>query len=241
MLIALTLLLAALSLVLIKDREFWFPSAPTAQTWSEPLEEPTPEPRPQSAETHLTIQPKVSTQPKVNVHASRRAAVADRNSAAPSGPVVMSRGELPPLDIEVVAGSEHRTIDANGDAVKVDVSPTFPATPASSSQEFQHRAGATEPSGHNYFSPGDTNILTRSVQPAYPLLAREMKVQGAVVLEVLIGRNGNIQHIRVISGPTILSAAAQEAVKQWRFKPYLQSGQTIQTTAHITVNFTIST
>jgi periplasmic protein TonB len=72
-------------------------------------------------------------------------------------------------------------------------------------------------------------------------LAREMKIQGAVVLNALIGRAGNIQHIRVLSGPTILSAAAQEAVKQWRFRPYLQSGQAVETEARIIVNFTIFT
>jgi protein TonB len=57
----------------------------------------------------------------------------------------------------------------------------------------------------------------------------------------LIGRAGNIQHIRVLSGPAILSAAAQEAVKQWRFRPYLQSGQAVETEARIVVNFTIFT
>jgi len=45
----------------------------------------------------------------------------------------------------------------------------------------------------------------------------------------------------VLSGPAILSAAAREAVKQWRFKPYLQAGQPVETEARITVNFTIST
>jgi protein TonB len=68
-----------------------------------------------------------------------------------------------------------------------------------------------------------------------------MKIQGAVVLDVLIGREGIIQHLRVLSGPAILSAAAQEAVKQWRFRPYLQSGQPVETEARITVNFTIFT
>ena len=74
-----------------------------------------------------------------------------------------------------------------------------------------------------------------------PLLAKQMKIQGAVVLQVLIGRDGNIQHLHVLSGPAILSAAAREAVKQWRFRPYLQSGQAVETEARITVNFTILT
>ena len=92
-----------------------------------------------------------------------------------------------------------------------------------------------------HLSPGAADLLTRPVQPNYPLLAKEMKVQGAVVLEALIGRDGNIQDLHVLSGPTILSTAAREAVKQWRFRPYLQSGQPVETEARITVNFTIST
>jgi protein TonB len=68
-----------------------------------------------------------------------------------------------------------------------------------------------------------------------------MKVQGSVILQALIGRDGSIQDLRVVSGPAILAAAAREAVKQWRFKPYLQDGSPIETQARIIVNFTIST
>ena len=95
--------------------------------------------------------------------------------------------------------------------------------------------------GRVHLSPGAAQILSRPVEPSYPLLAKQMKVQGAVVLEALIGRDGNIQDLHVLSGPTILSTAAREAVKQWRFRPYLQSGQAVETEARITVNFTIST
>ena len=77
--------------------------------------------------------------------------------------------------------------------------------------------------------------------PNYPLLARQMKVQGAVSLRVLIARDGTIQELDILSGPDILAAAAREAVKQWHFKPYLQNGQPVETQARITVNFTIST
>jgi protein TonB len=83
-------------------------------------------------------------------------------------------------------------------------------------------------------------VISR-VDPSYPLLAKQMKVQGAVILEALISKNGSIQDIQVLSGPAILSEAAREAVKQWHFKPYYQSGRPVETEARITVNFTIST
>jgi protein TonB len=90
-------------------------------------------------------------------------------------------------------------------------------------------------------SPETTQAVSHPVNPDYPLLDRQMKVQGSVILQALIGRDGSIQDLRVVSGPAILAAAAREAVKQWRFKPYLQDGSPIETQARIIVNFTIST
>jgi len=90
-------------------------------------------------------------------------------------------------------------------------------------------------------SPQTAQSVTVSVPPDYPLLARQMKVQGAVSLLALISREGTIQELQILSGPAILAAAAREAVKQWHFKPYYQGGRPVETEARITVNFTIST
>jgi protein TonB len=84
-------------------------------------------------------------------------------------------------------------------------------------------------------------VVSHSVQPGYPLLARQMRVQGSVILQALIGRDGLIQGLRVVSGPPILANAAEEAVKQWHFKPHYQGAEAVETQAKITVNFTIST
>ena len=90
-------------------------------------------------------------------------------------------------------------------------------------------------------SSDTSSIVTRSVRPNYPLLARQMKVQGSVILQALIGRDGIIQNLRVVSGPHILASAAQDAVRQWHFKPHLEGAEAVETEAKITVNFTIST
>jgi protein TonB len=68
-----------------------------------------------------------------------------------------------------------------------------------------------------------------------------MKVQGRVDLDVHIGKDGGIQALNVLGGPTILADAAREAVKQWRFRPHLEDGQPVETQVPITVDFTIST
>ena len=73
------------------------------------------------------------------------------------------------------------------------------------------------------------------------MLARQMKVQGSVILQALIGRDGTIQDLHVLSGPGILANAAEEAVRQWKFKPHLIGNEAVETQARITVNFTIST
>jgi protein TonB len=86
-----------------------------------------------------------------------------------------------------------------------------------------------------------SRAVDRTVEPAYPVLAKQMKVQGAVVMQALIGADGLIQDLKVVSGPAILSSAAREAVRQWRFKPFFENGKAVETQAKITVNFTIST
>jgi protein TonB len=73
------------------------------------------------------------------------------------------------------------------------------------------------------------------------MLARQMKVEGSVILQALIGRDGLIQDLRVLSGPPILATAGEEAVKQWHFKPHVKGAETVETQTRITVNFTIST
>jgi TonB family protein len=235
MLIALALLLLALILVLVKDRDFWFPPGPAASSESEPVEQLAPEAQTPTQATPNRAKSSISERSKTK-HRTPPAVTA---TPAPAlAPVVTSRTVLPPLEVEVVAGDEHRTIQAGTNSVKVDLQPR---TPVTSSPPPSDSPGVADATGRVHLSAGAAQIISRPVEPDYPLLAKQMKVQGAVVLEALIGRDGNIQDLHILSGPAILSAAAREAVKQWRFKPYLQSGEAVETEARITVNFTIST
>ena len=239
MLVALALLLIALILVLIKDREFWFPPAPAADSGSEPVEQIASDTQTQVQPSAVTKPAKSSSQERARIKSRTLLAAATPTPAPALAPVVTNRTVLPPLEVEVVAGDEHRTIQSGTNSVKVDLQPRTPVT--YSSQSASSSDGVADPTGRVHLSPGAAQIISRPVEPNYPLLAKQMKVQGAVVLEALIGRDGNIQDLHILSGPTILSAAAREAVKQWRFKPYLQAGQAVETEARITVNFTIST
>ena len=83
-------------------------------------------------------------------------------------------------------------------------------------------------------------LLIREVKPEYPSLARQARIQGSVILQALIGKDGSVQNLRVISGHPMLVQAAMEAVKQWRYKPYYLNGEPVEVDTQITVNFTLS-
>jgi protein TonB len=81
--------------------------------------------------------------------------------------------------------------------------------------------------------------LIYQVQPAYPPLAKQTRTQGVVLLEAVIDRDGSIQSLRVISGHPLLTGAAVEAVKQWRYRPTLLNGEPIEVITTVTVTFTL--
>jgi periplasmic protein TonB len=82
-------------------------------------------------------------------------------------------------------------------------------------------------------------LLIHKVQPTYPPLARQARVQGAVVLQAVIGKDGAIQNLHVVSGHPMLTGSALEAVKQWRYKPYYLNGEPVEVETTINVNFTL--
>lgn len=82
--------------------------------------------------------------------------------------------------------------------------------------------------------------IVSKVTPIYPPEAKEKGIQGAVVLHAIIGKDGAVQDLAVISGPPELVPSAMEAVKQWVYKPYLLNGEPVDVETTITVNFALS-
>ena len=82
--------------------------------------------------------------------------------------------------------------------------------------------------------------LIYDVAPKYPPEAGRARVEGRVVLMAVIGKDGSVQDVRVESGLPILAQAAMDAVKQWRYKPYLLNGEPVEVDSRITINFTLS-
>jgi TonB family protein len=157
-------------------------------------------------------------------------------------PVVVSRTVLPPLEVEVVAGDSHRVIRPGSNSLHVDLQPETTPEPATGAGDNETAANVTSNAADRVQMSADASaVVTSPVRPSYPTLARQMKVQGSVILLALIGKDGIIQNLRVVSGPHILASAAQDAVRQWHFKPHMEGADAVETQAKITVNFTIST
>lgn len=83
-------------------------------------------------------------------------------------------------------------------------------------------------------------LLSTKVQPEYPADARDQRIQGEVRLQVTIDKEGNVANIQVISGHPSLAPAAIEAVKQWKYRPYLLNGNPIEVLSQVVVNFTLA-
>src|SRR5437660_4636907 len=83
-------------------------------------------------------------------------------------------------------------------------------------------------------------LLIKKVQPSYPPLARQARIQGTVTLQAEISKDGTIENLRLISGHPMLAPSAIEAVKQWRYKPYMLNGEPVAVETTVMVNFPLS-
>jgi TonB family protein len=80
-------------------------------------------------------------------------------------------------------------------------------------------------------------LLLQKVTPSYPEQALKAGVEGAVILQAWIGKDGSIRDLKLVDGSLLLGRAAVEAVKQWRYKPYLRNGVAVEAQTYVTVNF----
>jgi len=82
--------------------------------------------------------------------------------------------------------------------------------------------------------------LVYDVAPKYPAEAGRARIEGTVVLLAVIGKDGTVEDVRVEKGLPVLAQAAIEAVKKWRYRPYLLNGEPVEVDSQITINFTLS-
>jgi protein TonB len=82
-------------------------------------------------------------------------------------------------------------------------------------------------------------MLLQKTQPIYPPIAKAARVQGTVVLQATISKSGTIENLKVISGPAMLTGAALDAVRTWRYRPYLLNNEPVEVDTTINVIFTL--
>jgi protein TonB len=83
-------------------------------------------------------------------------------------------------------------------------------------------------------------LVVHRVEPVYPQIAKTARVQGTVILAAVIGKDGTIQNLHVVSGHPLLTNAAMEAVKQWRYRPYILNGDPVEVDTQVEVHFTLA-
>jgi TonB family protein len=97
------------------------------------------------------------------------------------------------------------------------------------------------PGGPVRISSGSlAGMILSKVNPVYPEVAKAAHVQGAVILHAIISKTGAVERLDVISGPSMLVSSAQDAVKQWTYRPYLLNGEPVEVETSITVNYTLA-
>ena len=84
-----------------------------------------------------------------------------------------------------------------------------------------------------------SGLIRKKVAPEYPETSRKEQIQGTVVLQATIGKEGDVENLQVISGHSMLVAASIEAVKQWKYKPYLLNGEAVEVETQVDVVFTL--
>jgi protein TonB len=229
LLVALALLLVALILVVIKNGQFWSDILGVEElahfTTSDSVTRITP---------HVNPAPTRKTVPRQTTSSS---------SATHTGTLTDApEPALSPLQVDVTYSSgQHQTIVARDSGIHIDLkqNPNYPSATSASATGSQ--PGSSVSGAQVRFSGQTMEIVGRPVEPIYPLLAQQENVQGAVVLQAQVGEDGNVQALKVISGPPMLTTAAFDAVKQWHFKPHQEGGKPVPRETRITVNFAIST
>ncbi len=122
-----------------------------------------------------------------------------------------------------MTGGPGGVLDALGSSTR----PILPAAPAPVERHVRL----------SHMSEGD---LVRKVLPTYPPMARSARIQGTVVLQAMISKLGTIENLQLLSGHPLLAPAAIDAVRQWRYRPYILNNEPVEVETQITVNFSLA-
>jgi TonB family protein len=149
---------------------------------------------------------------------------------ANSAPATFTVDVQPATPTATEPGTTKQVADAAEPALRIKVlSPPY-TQPAQSQSNEPAPVSAEAMAG---------NVLSK-VTPVYPQAAKDARIAGAVILDAVIGKDGNITSLKILSGPEELRHSAWDAVSQWVYKPYLLNGEPVEVETTITVNYTLN-
>ena len=189
-------------------------------------------PKPGAQQPPITQPPPDSDQAKALLQSSPQVA-ADAAVTQPSQPNPQPAAPEPPTPAPAapksVARMQEDVLPAPEGRAGVIIPDSLKNAPASSP------ASSLEP----LMVPEETALgwLIHRVEPEYPAQAVQQRIDGPVVLQVWIAKDGSVRDLKMVKGYFVLGRAAIDAVKQWRFKPYTQNGKTLEFQTTVTVNF----
>ena len=170
---------------------------------------------------------------------------------------------LAPAAIEAVKQWEYTPYQLNGEAVDVETSVIMNFTLDGNSPAESvagNMPGGTQPGEQGGIAPSVpregrdsappqrvrvsqgvmASFVITKVPPNYPADAKQARIQGTVLMTVIIDKEGNVSNIQLVSGHPILAPAAVDAVKQWKYRPYLLNGAPVEVETQVQVNFTLA-
>jgi len=154
---------------------------------------------------------------------------------------------LAPAAIAAVKQWKYKPYLLNGDPIDVETTVTVnftladnPPAAGDATAEPGNNASSATSQIVRVSSGVSTGLLVKKVTPKYPHDARAAGIQGVVVLRADIDKEGNIGSLELVSGHPDLAPSAIEAVKQWKYRPYLMNGAAVPFETQIQVNFTLA-
>jgi len=231
--------------------------SPTAKPVSAPptaanpeLTKPSPVSQPDITIGNTSNSSNEETEPSTTSTASRATSTASKSTNGSSAAAKPAATEKAPVEDEPVTHETPALVVKGGKAPSVQARAAAPEAPAPSVigmgtpgevglPNLGTPTASVKPMLQTLsVSQGvSQGLLLKKVAPSYPQNALRMHIEGIVELMATISKNGDITHIKIISGNGQLTKAASDAVKQWKYKPYLLNGEPVEIQTQVTVNF----
>jgi protein TonB len=191
-------------------------SVPPASVFKQPVETPKPVAAiPVSEKTSVPANVAQNDIPKPN---SEPKSVPANQAPVESKPVVRERVAAPNI---VTSENTEKPAEKNDNAPVAE------------------NASKTEKSNEPIQVGSLVDAATRKVNPTYPTVARTARVSGIVKVEVVLDEEGSVAEVKNAAGPEMLKRAATEAVRRWKFKPFMRDGQPVRASGFVNFNFTL--